>query len=208
MTEEQKQKIEIMRRDSIGYKKIAKELSINLDSVKRYCKNHHLQEGDLLQLDGLCRYCKKPLENTPHKRPKKYCSDSCRRAWWSEHREAMNCKAVYQHRCLQCGIKFENSKKKANFCSRICYSAFRRKEPSRYVAEKSQYAESSGCQPGELTKAEVSRERFESQSDCSRAEFPKMPAHCQCASCPWFYNGKRHCQNDGVSAQTLPPDHR
>ena len=208
MTEEQKQRIEIMRRSFIGYKKIAKELGINLNAVKSYCRQHHLQESDLLKLSGLCLYCNQPLKNTPHKRPKKYCSDACRQAWWSEHQEALNHKAIYQHRCLQCGDEFENGKKKANFCSRSCYAAFRRKEPGWYVTEKSQYTEGNGCQPSERPEAQTVDKRHESPTDRSGAKFPHLPAHCQCASCPWFYNGKRHCQNDGVSAQALPSDHR
>ena len=208
MTEEQKRQIEAMRQESVGYKKIAQTLGISLNSVKSYCRHHHLQGKDLLQMSGLCLYCKKPLEIIPHKKPKKYCSDACRMAWWSEHRHMMNHTVVYHHRCLQCGIEFDNGVKKSSFCSRRCYAAFRRKEPDRYVTEENQYSENSGGQSSKHTEEKADSERHEPKADRSGAELSHLPAHCQCASCPWFYNGERHCPDDSFSAQTLSSAHR
>lgn len=207
MTEEQKQQITALRKSLVGYKKIAKTLGIGLVAVKSYCRYHHLQEKDLFPLSGLCRYCKKPLENIPRRKPKKYCSDVCRMAWWSEHRDELNRRVIYHHRCLQCGIEFENGAKKSRFCSRKCYAAFRRKEPGWYVAEGRQYAEGVGGQPGERSE-EATRKGDDPEAARGGAEFLHLPASCQCGSCPWFYNGKRCCQNDGLPAQALPSAHR
>ena len=48
MTEEQKRQIEAMRQESVGYKKIAQTLGISLNTVKSYCRHHHLQGKDFV----------------------------------------------------------------------------------------------------------------------------------------------------------------
>lgn len=47
MTNEQKLMIEVYRRKGVGYKQIAKELGISLNSVKSYCRRNKLQNEDL-----------------------------------------------------------------------------------------------------------------------------------------------------------------
>ena len=47
MTDYQKKRITLMRKQNIGYAMIAKELKISLGSVKQFCRRNGLQSGDL-----------------------------------------------------------------------------------------------------------------------------------------------------------------
>lgn len=47
MTDYQKKRITLMRKQNIGYAMIAKELKLSLGSVKQFCRRNGLQSGDL-----------------------------------------------------------------------------------------------------------------------------------------------------------------
>ena len=64
-------------------------------------------------------------------RPKKFCSDKCRMAWWNAHQDQVTRNAHYSFVCAQCGENFTvygNASRK--FCSRACYLTSRNKEAS------------------------------------------------------------------------------
>lgn len=52
-----------------GYKKIAATLALPVNSVKSFCKRHHVSETQTDHLK-ICLYCGKGIENTPHKKQK------------------------------------------------------------------------------------------------------------------------------------------
>lgn len=79
--------------------------------------------------NALCRNCLTPLEQTPHKRKRMFCSDACRMAWWNAHPERVQRKAYYTLTCRHCGKQYESyGNSHRVFCSRDCYLKFRRKE--------------------------------------------------------------------------------
>lgn len=128
MTETERSRIIELQRKGYGYKKIAAETGLSTNTVKSFCSRHPVQE-EVSETGELCRNCGRPLEQTPHKRKKRFCSDTCRMAWWNAHPEKVQRKAYYTLTCRCCGKQFESyGNAQRQFCSRVCYSQFRRKE--------------------------------------------------------------------------------
>ena len=126
MTEEQKNDIRKLREDGFGYKLIAKELGISSNSVKSFCRRNELFESKDQTLSALCEQCGKELVNIPKKKKKRFCSDTCRQAWWNSHLNLVKRKAVYAYICPVCQREFSvygNAKRK--YCSHQCYVAGR-----------------------------------------------------------------------------------
>ena len=123
MTNEQTIMISRLMREGKGYRKIAAELDLPVNSVKSWCRRHPPEEAKT----DLCPMCGKEIFSLPHKRPRKFCSDSCRSKWWSEHPEKRNVIKGYTHICRCCGHEFTNNRKNADYCCRECFAEARRK---------------------------------------------------------------------------------
>ena len=126
MNQQQKEKIIKMRRDGFSYSRISKALGISENTVKSFCRRNNLGSANkesFFQRDGiLCRQCKTPLTQIAGVKQKRFCSDKCRMAWWNDHPEAVNRKAIYAFTCPICGRDFESyGNKKRKYCSRTCY---------------------------------------------------------------------------------------
>ena len=126
MTNEQTIMISRLMRDGNGYRKIAAELDLPINSVKSWCRRHPCEE----ERTERCLMCGDEISSKPHKKPRKFCSDECRNKWWSHHPEKRNIKAGYKHVCRFCGREFKNSRKSADYCGRECFAAARRKAAS------------------------------------------------------------------------------
>lgn len=136
MNPDQKGKIYKLRMQGNGYKAIAKELLLSVDSIKKYCKCHHLNgPAEVVQMNAkmiqeenpLCLQCRTPIRQKGG-RPKKFCSNACRYAWWYENKENSNKQetAIYHFICQNCGKKFSSyGNKKRKFCSHDCYIKYR-----------------------------------------------------------------------------------
>ena len=121
MTDAQKRSIDDLRQQVFGYMKIGQMLGISDNTVRSYCRRSRLPSGAVL-----CPQCGKPVKRTLGRKPRKFCSDSCRTAWWNSHLDQVNRKAVYQFVCASCGKEFSaygNARRK--YCSRACYTAHR-----------------------------------------------------------------------------------
>ena len=128
LTDDDKKIISMYTRQGLGYRKIAKLTGFNLNSVKSLLWRHK-NDPFYHPPKNCCLQCGEPLIQIPHKRERKFCSDTCRMKWWNEHRIEINKKAVYTFTCSQCGKEFE-SYGNANriYCSRDCYAEARRKK--------------------------------------------------------------------------------
>lgn len=126
MTDNEKSAIQKLRRDGLGYKKIAFMLGAPVNGVKTYCRRHPIEEN--MQV-AFCLMCGAELKHTPHKRERKFCSDKCRMAWWSAHPELIQRKNLQEYVCPYCGIQFSGHKKRRVYCSRAYYA----KAPSKEV---------------------------------------------------------------------------
>ena len=64
MTNEQKLQIAAYRKTGMGYKQIAKELDLSVNSVKSYCRRNGLSSEALEQslLETACENCGKSIE--------------------------------------------------------------------------------------------------------------------------------------------------
>ena len=110
-----------MRLEGHSPSEIAAKLGLSPSTVRSHIHRHrHVRDGQS------CKHCGKPLVQTKGHRAKKFCSDSCRMAWWNSHKEEVNKQAFYKLTCQQCGKEFDsygNSNRK--YCCRACYIASR-----------------------------------------------------------------------------------
>lgn len=149
-----------------GYKKIAATLDINLNTVKSFIRRLSKKET----LNFMCAECGKLIVQTPHLKPKKFCSDFCRIKWWSKHKNEYEWKSITTFICRYCGKEFkDDEKKERKFCSTYCF------QQSRRATFETQRQESHAC-----------------TAPC-RMELSDLPSDCICASCRWFVDGKRAC---------------
>jgi endogenous inhibitor of DNA gyrase (YacG/DUF329 family) len=137
MTNEQKEALAHMRSEGFGYASIAKAVGLSVNTVKSHCRRNNLpcekvefQNGDAKMGKPLyCQYCGKPLEQKPNIKPRKFCSDKCRFAWWNRHPAEVNRKAFYNFVCTHCGKEYTiYGRPKSKFCSRACAGQHRIKE--------------------------------------------------------------------------------
>ncbi|HEM2757469.1 TPA: helix-turn-helix domain-containing protein [Streptococcus suis] len=134
MDESQRKQIWKMRAEGLGYGLIGRATGLSRDSVKKYCKRNPalLGHGAATKLmakadqnDGLrCPQCYQALKIHKTGRPKKFCSDKCRKVWWTTHfDEHDKSKTAYEDlTCQQCGrsfLSYANPNRK--FCSHSCY---------------------------------------------------------------------------------------
>lgn len=116
------------------YPLMPNRMEVNRDKNGKLYYLYSTQSDDAPTMKGstvyaLCRNCLAPLEQTPHKRKRMFCSDACRMAWWNAHPESVQRKAYYTLTCRHCGKQFESyGNSHRVFCSRDCYLKFRRKE--------------------------------------------------------------------------------
>lgn len=132
MTNEQRERITVLRNNGCGYTAIAKAVGLSKDSVKAYCRVHNLSgvmaknNNRVETAQEFCQNCGKLLQQKPGRKMAKFCSGECRQQWWNTHPEQVNKKAVYSFNCAECGKPFTaygNSKRK--YCCHTCYIAAR-----------------------------------------------------------------------------------
>ena len=103
---------------------IAAKLGLSAGTVRSHIHRHPNIPGA-----KACKNCGKPLMQPKGRREKKFCSDSCRMAWWNSHQEDVNRKAYYELVCQHCGKEFESyGNKNRKYCCRACYVASRQPE--------------------------------------------------------------------------------
>ena len=119
ITEEQGLKIRKLRQQGIGYRAISTMLEIPRDNIREYCKNRGLAGGqpvyemnlqDRIQDGTACAYCGGLIKKPRTGRPRKFCSELCRRSYWRDHRERIQKSetAIYTVECRYCGKIFES----------------------------------------------------------------------------------------------------
>lgn len=124
MTAEEQKQITSLRMQGLSQAKIASKLNLNVNAVKSWCRRHPIDAVS----KSVCLYCGKPTQQQPNRKEKKFCSDKCRAAWWSEHPEKRAIRKAYHHVCKNCGTEFDNNRLQSVYCSQSCYADARRKE--------------------------------------------------------------------------------
>lgn len=128
MTNDEKERIKIMRKSGLSYSKIATTLGISANTIKSYCRRNNLGSTKRNQvtientIHISCKHCGESLIHGTKGKPKKFCSEKCRRTWWKANEQELNKKAYYTLSCEECGVKFESyGNKNRKFCGHVCY---------------------------------------------------------------------------------------
>ncbi len=123
MNDLQIEQINRLRRDGKGYRAIASELELPVNSVKSWCRRHPIE----IESIGKCLCCGTEIISRPHKRQRRFCSDECRLVWWKDNPDKRTFKTKYSHVCRYCGAEFFNNRIRADYCCRECFAKARMK---------------------------------------------------------------------------------
>ena len=122
MTEKEKAAVAEYRRSGCGYKKISQLTGVNENTVKTWCRRNGLTGVAANTSEDTCKCCGAPIEQTPKKKKRVFCSDRCRNKWWNSHLDLVKRRAHYEFTCASCGKTFTvygNANRK--YCSHNCY---------------------------------------------------------------------------------------
>ena len=130
MTGEMKERLRRMRLSGKSYAEICASLRLKESAVRTYCSRNGLTDRELRGkqngcISGVqCQFCGAPIVQVQKQKPRKFCSDTCRMAWWAEHRDEMVRKAYYTIHCQTCGKAFNSyGNKERKYCSKACFFA-------------------------------------------------------------------------------------
>lgn len=108
--------IEKLRQNGYSYKEIADALKISINTVKSFCRRNDLS-GTSTNKTYICINCGKELNAN-----KRFCSSTCRQAWWNKNLDKVNRKAYYSFTCSYCHKPFNAyGNKNRKYCSHECY---------------------------------------------------------------------------------------
>ena len=133
MKETEKAQIIKLRAAGAGYVKIAQVLGISVNTVKSFCRRKNIKaktaSGITVTYSGettSCENCGKIIHQFAKRKPRRFCTDQCRREWWNSHLDQVKRKAYYTLQCRHCGKEFQiYGDKNRKYCSHECYIADR-----------------------------------------------------------------------------------
>lgn len=131
MTGEQKQEIVLLREQGANLTEIAEKLGLPKNTVKTFCWRHHVTpaastEQPRIPFGNFCLNCGKAIPYEAKKKPKKFCCDKCREAWWNHNRRTVHKEALCRSVCAHCGKEFEKfADSKQRYCCHACYISAR-----------------------------------------------------------------------------------
>ena len=99
MNAEQKDQIRQLHSSDLSYKKIAAQLGLSVNTVASFCKRQRGSESC-----PHCPQCGRSVVQTPHRKPKRFCSTQCHNTWWNHHAVSGNGKL--QQLCPICKEPF------------------------------------------------------------------------------------------------------
>lgn len=132
MTLFQKEQVRRMRCEGKSYSIIAGCLGISENTIKSFSQRNNLggmnanskaeQEDIGKEVNNFCKNCCRLIEHRPSKKPRKFCSDECRIAWWNSHMDLVSQKSIYHLECMRCGKPFDSyGNKNRKYCTHACY---------------------------------------------------------------------------------------
>lgn len=78
MSKNDRKELERMRMDGYGPTRIATELGLSVNTVKSYIRRH-----PSLRNAVFCLQCGRAVKQTPGRKQKKFCSNTCRSQYWN-----------------------------------------------------------------------------------------------------------------------------
>lgn len=124
MTAEEREQVKVLRGIGASYAQIASELEVSVNTVKAYCQRHGLggvgkeKEREDKSDKNKCKRCGSTLIQRKGCKPRKFCSDVCRKAWWHIHRSELG--TAQPIVCMSCQTVFLRPGP-AKYCSSTCY---------------------------------------------------------------------------------------
>jgi hypothetical protein len=129
MTEHERDEIRRLRLAGNSYTQIGQILQLSRNTVKSVCQRCGFQpvcEANTSNDLEYCRNCGVPISQVAGLKHRSFCSEACRRAWWSTHRDAGNKKTAVQTKCTFCGRVFEDyARNHRKYCCHACYIRYR-----------------------------------------------------------------------------------
>jgi rRNA maturation endonuclease Nob1 len=123
MTITQKQNIVDMRQQSIAFSQIAEALDMNINTVKAFYRRNDVffRDFDDTKDKTLCKQCGKRLKQIPKTKPKTFCCDKCRFAFWNKQKNQKHRASLHRLVCTYCGGIFGSHDKHRKYCQHACY---------------------------------------------------------------------------------------
>ena len=81
----------------LSYADISAKTGISVNTIKTFCRRNCLTDAELAE-QSICMNCGCAITKRKY-RPKKFCSDKCRMAWWNTHQDQVNRNAHYSFTC-------------------------------------------------------------------------------------------------------------
>ena len=119
----------LLRGHGMGYKRIAGITGLTKDAVRNACKriDADCEDRDLfkrIEAGQACAYCGGEMEQHGSGRPRRFCSERCRRQYWRLHRSEQKKKEdkLFLRSCAYCGRTFQiYGKNDRTYCCREHY---------------------------------------------------------------------------------------
>lgn len=122
MTQKQTELIGILHDSGISYEKIAEMLEISAKQVKRECEKIERERKKQLEKYPICKECGVRIVYERKTRPRVFCSQKCKQAWWNKRRFTSGRASDETRRCPVCGKDFiVNRSSPQKYCSQECY---------------------------------------------------------------------------------------
>lgn len=114
LTSRQKQRVGLLRRHGLGYKRIAAMTGLGRDAVRSWCIANSI-EPEVSEPDGpVCAWCGARINGRA-----RFCSPSCRHKAW---RDGLSEREDNVRACAYCAKVFHLSDKPAQkYCCHACY---------------------------------------------------------------------------------------
>ena len=97
MNDTQRKAITDLRLKGCSYSQISIKVGLSENTIKTFCRRNNLKAEDIANAigpkEGVCECCGKPTVLIEGKKPKRFCSSSCRNKWWNSNLDKVNKKA-------------------------------------------------------------------------------------------------------------------
>ena len=125
MTEHERDEVRRLRIAGKSYTQISGIIGLSRNTVKSVCQRCGFQpvcEANSSNDLEYCRNCGVPILQVAGWKRRSFCSEACRRTWWSIHRNDGNKKTAAQTKCAFCGRAFEDyARTRRKYCCHACY---------------------------------------------------------------------------------------
>ena len=121
MTEDQKCQIKFLREQNRTITQISEQTGISRNTIKSFMRRE-TSKNEALQNKNTCLNCGKVLAQLPKTKPRKFCCEVCRNAYWNTHRHLAKQSNTPYIICAHCKKSFNsNGRKNRKYCCRKCY---------------------------------------------------------------------------------------